>query len=399
MSKFRVVVCGMGGRGVSTTKFLLENMPQVEIAGLVDKIPERHKPVLKYLGIDVPCFTDTKKCLDTLHPNAIIVMTTDFAHIEPVVTAMQRDIHVYCEKPMAISLEGCDKIIEAAKKSKAIFYMGFNMRHNPFYSIAHEIVASGEIGDLLTINSTEFYYGGRTFFRRWNRFKKYGGGLWITKATHDFDMLNWFAAAEPVRVYAIGGLSMFKPKQGAGARCSECALASECPDYTPLETDGSIESLRIELREISKKQGYLPLDACLYQTEKDTIDHGIATINFSNGVCATHVLNVVTSPQVSRRELTIHGTKGVLLKNNYTGNVELSFRASKASRTYDTKSMSIGGHGGSDPKIYSDFIQCCKEGKTPKAGWKDGRLAVEVGLAATKSQEEGVLVDLPLERD
>ena len=91
-----------------------------------------------------------------------------------------------------------------------------NLRHAPVYETLHEMVSDGRLGKVLTIEAGEHYYGGRTFFRRWNRLRRYGGGLWVTKGCHDFDLLNWFAGGSPVRVFATSNLSHYKPVPGAG---------------------------------------------------------------------------------------------------------------------------------------------------------------------------------------
>ena len=75
---------------------------------------------------------------------------------------------------------------------------------------------AGKLGKLLTIEANEYYFGGRSYFRRWNRLREFGGGLWITKACHDFDLINWFAGGKPRRVFAMSNLSYYKPMDGAG---------------------------------------------------------------------------------------------------------------------------------------------------------------------------------------
>jgi predicted dehydrogenase len=393
----RVVIAGLGLRGTSESRFIHEHTHGMEIAGLVDVIGGRAELTRDYLEIDVPCFTDTGKALDAVKPDALMCFTTDCFHTGPVEEALKRNINVFCEKPMAVSLADCDRMIAAAKKSDAVFYMGFNMRHSPFHRTAYDIIQSGEIGDVLAINAAEYYYGGRTYFRRWNRHCKKSGGLWLTKTSHDFDLVSWLAGSDPEQVYALGSRRQFVAKPGAGKRCSECPLAGDCVDFQPLpKQPDKMEKFYAKWHELGIPHGYPPVDGCLYTDDTDTIDHGISSIKYKNGVCATVTLSVVTTPEVSRREMTIVGTKGMIQGDTEKG-LNLSFRdLSKAPRRYDLKRLADGGHGGADPMMLADFVRTIREKKSPRASWADGRRSVEIGLAATQSMKVKQAVNLPL---
>ena len=393
----RLAIAGMGLRGVSMAGSILRGDFDIEVVALVDKIPARAELARDLYGLSVPCFADAGECLDAVRPDALAVYTPDAFHEAPAVAALKRGVHVYCEKPMATTLEACDRMIAAAQASEAVFYMGHNMRMDPLFRAMHEVVSSGDIGEPLTLQTSEYYYGGRTYFRRWNRLMGVGGGLWITKSVHDFDMMCWLVGDGPASVYAIGGRKYFLPKEGAGARCRDCTLHYDCPDYQAprqllvgdSESDKQVRFWE-QWQQLGEPQGYLPNDACLYRDDIETVEAGAATVRFAAGACATHTMNVVTTPAYSGRWAVLHGTAGCVRIDPQAMKVHVSFRHDAASRTYDVRAQATGGHGGADDRALADFVQCCTRGTEPVASFTDGRRAVGLGLAAQQRMDTGL---------
>ena len=397
----RLAIAGMGLRGASMTGAILRWPVDVEIVGLVDTLPARAKLTAEHYGLGIPCFQDTGACLDATHPDALAVCTPDACHEQPAVAALERNVHVYCEKPMATTLAACDRIIAAAKVSDALFYMGHNMRMAPFFQTIHEIVAGGEIGEPLTLEANEYYYGGRTYFRRWNRLLAVGGGLWVTKSVHDFDMMCWLAGSDPVSVYAVGGRKVFLPRPGAAERCRDCALRWECDDYQPPRelivgdpTSDRDVAFWERWQQLGEAEGYLPHDACLYRGDIETLEFGVATVQFDSQACATYSMNCVTTPQVSGRWAMVLGSKGALRADPLSETIHVSYRGAKASRTYDVSALARGGHGGADERIFAHFVRACRGEAEPIADFADGRRAVRLGLAAQQSMAEGRAIAL-----
>jgi len=122
-------------------------------------------------------------------------------HEECAVLAFEHKKHVLIDKPLAISAKGCLRVVEAARRADCVLYMGFNLRHDVVVRRMKQLVAQGKIGEIFSMHAIEHYNGGRTYMARWNRLKKYSGGLWVHKGSHDFDIINWvMAPAHPVRV-------------------------------------------------------------------------------------------------------------------------------------------------------------------------------------------------------
>ncbi len=392
--KFRIAIVGCSARSTMFLAYFKRNPCDGEIVGLCDIIPERAEILKKCYGVDAEIFSDDREMIKKLRPDAIAVCTADYAHTEPVIHALEADTNVFCEKPMAVTLEDCDRMADAAQKTSAIFYLGFNLRHGPVHDTIHHLITTGHVGRVTTIEANEYYYGGKTYFRRWNRFRKFGGGLWITKACHDFDLLNWMAGAKPKTVFAVSSLSHYKPKPQAAKLCRDCPLQFECPDYYDILTpkDNPVAEALRQMRLLNEKKGQEPADLCLFNAEKDTFDNGIAVVTYENDIRTTYTVNVLTAR--STRQMRVVGTEGMIEADMENGIVELIERHTNKKYVSDLSEMMKSGHGGADDRLIQDFLYSCQTGKAPRSGWREGRLAVEVALAARESADTGKAVTL-----
>jgi predicted dehydrogenase len=390
--KLRLVIVGAGGRTTTFLSYFSQHPSEGEIVGVCDLIPEKARILTATYGVKTEIFDDMEKMVEKTKPDALIICTPDFAHVKPAILGLKNKIHVFCEKPMATTLKDCDEIIEAAKKSSAIFYLGFNLRHGPIHETVHELITSGRLGKITTIEANENYYGGKTYFRRWNRYEKFGGGLWVTKACHDFDLLNWMAGAEPQTVYATASLSHYHSKPKAAKQCRKCELQFECPDYENLfnSRSGAFEQGYLNIRLEAERHGAEPGDLCLFNSEKDTFDNGIAVVTYKNDIRTTYTVNVLSAR--STRMMRVIGTEGMCEADMGKGIIECIERHSGRSFTYDLAGMMQSGHGGADDRMIKDFLHTCHTGKKPKSSWAEGRLAVQVALAARESCKSGNIV-------
>ena len=149
---------------------------------------------------------------------AVVVTSPDYTHAEMVSRALLAGADVVVEKPLTINAEGCRTINDAIEKSGKNVVMTFNYRYSPRNSVLREVIASGRIGEVTAVHfewALDTVHGA-DYFRRWHREKDKSGGLLIHKSSHHFDLVNWWLADVPRRVYASGDLR-FYGDAGAGA--------------------------------------------------------------------------------------------------------------------------------------------------------------------------------------
>lgn len=401
MSEIGIAVIGASMRSTIIMTYVKQHPEVGYIAGVYDTIPDRGRFLLDNYGdnTDAVIYDSLEAAVNDDRVQAVFIGTPDNAHVEPAVKALQAGKHVYCEKPLAITLEDCDTIIEAAKKSGAIFYLGMNLRHSPVHEKMHEILESGELGKLLTIEANEYYYGGRTYFRRWNRLRKFGGGLWVTKACHDFDLLDWFAGDKPVKVFATANLSHYKPDPAKGTACRNCPITDTCPDFYDINNpsndddrpDVAENARKMDaLAEMTEKATGVFRDMCLYNSDKDTFDNGIAVVEYDNDVRATYTVNVVSAR--GTRQMRLMGTDGAAEGDMETGKITVWKRHTDKVCELDLSDQINSSHGGADDRILADFFHCCETGNKPRSSWAEGRKGIEVALAARDSMDSNAVV-------
>lgn len=390
---FGIGIVGASMRSTCVLDFLRKRPDTGRVIGLYDPLPERAECLVRHFALErALVYPSLEALVSDARVDILFVTSRDDAHPEAVCAALATGKHVYCEKPMAITRGGCEAIREAARHARGVFYLGMNLRHSPVYEAARRSVEQGRLGRILTMEADEHYAGGRTYFRRWNRLRRYGGGLWVTKSCHDFDMLHWMAGAAPRRVFATAALRHYGPRPEAGTHCRACAVASTCPDrYDRIP----FPSLWDELARLTEVRTGVPRDLCLFNSDKDTFDHGIAVMEFENGVRACYTLSVVTS--LNTRRLVVAGTEATLEADAAEGIVRITPRHGGSCEVLDVSAQCQGGHGGADERILTDFFECCHAGRRPRTGADEGWMSVQVGLAATQSSDTGAPVDLVVE--
>lgn len=383
-----VAVIGAGGkRAMAFGEFIAEHPADAKLVAMTDLNVDKVKCIKEYFGLEAEICNSIADVVGRNDVEAVMICTPDYAHVEAAVAALKANKHVFLEKPLATTLADCDAIITAAKNTKAICYLGFNMRHSIVYEKAYNLIREGKLGKITTIEANEWYYEGKGYFRRWNRFRKLSGGLWLTKVCHDFDLITWIAGGKPKSIYAVSSLSHYKPIPKAGPRCRDCAIRQTCPDFYDLNnpSKGDLRDLLTKLEYKMEQDGPMAPDICIFNSEKDTFDNGVALIEYDNDIRATYTINVLAAK--TTRQMRVIGTKGMVELDLLDGLVTFTQRHTGDITKYDMKKETLSSHYGADEKIFSDFFDLCRNRGIPRSGLKEGRLAVAMSLAARKSSD------------
>ncbi len=385
----KIALVGIGSRAVWCFGELLKNDPRAKIAAFCDPNRRRREAGARELGLENVAFYDSIEALIAAGEkiDAAVITTPDYTHADCAVAALNAGIPVLIDKPLATTVEGCRRIIEAAERNHSFALIGFNLRHHPVVKRMKKVIDSGVLGKIFLVENREFYDGGRTYMARWNRLYGKSGGLWIHKGSHDFDLFNYFLGfPKPVKVSAFAGINVLNPegipfelKPGVpvGPDCSHCAYAAICPD------------IRAENNEMwddraSGEDGYRK-DLCIYTSDKDTHDNGFALVEYANGVRASHMECFITS--ISDRLYTIAGDRGQLEASLTDHRVVVRPRWSKEVITYEIPAET-GCHQGADPGLVDEFLRILHGEVEGGATTAQGMLATAIGQAAEISRRE-----------
>lgn len=386
--KFKIGIIGTGGRGIGGFGKMLAKRDDAYVAAMADTNRQRREGAAKVLESDANLYASAEEMFSAEALDGVIITTPDCMHEEHALAAMAAGVHVLVDKPLATTVAGCRRVIEAAQAASRTVTVGFNLRHYGVTKKIKELIDNGDIGELMLLENREFYDGGRTYMARWNRLKEFSGGLWVHKGCHDFDIFNWFnSKGMPLRVSAFGGVNAlradkvpFTVEDGKpiGPNCSACAYLDTCADASAVGDE-------MFNAETAEEDGYLK-DLCIYTSEKDTHDNGIALIEYDNNARASHLECFVCN--FTDRLYTVVGDRGTIIASlSEPDKVVLRPRWGE-DREIEVPRLAEGGHGGSDPNLLADFIETIRTGQSLSATVWDGIRAVAVSEAAEISWRE-----------
>ncbi len=368
MKDLRIGVLGAGGRGGLARQAHKPGEGSVVVAccDLVDKILDRMKD---WYGGGVFITKSAAELLDQ-ELDAVMICTPDFLHEEHAVAALAKGIPVYLEKPMAITIEGCDRLLRTARETGTKLFVGHNMRYMNIFLKMKELIASGSIGEVRGVWCRHFIsYGGDAYFRDWHSEREKTTGLLLQKGAHDIDVMHWLTGCNSRRVSAFGNLSVY----------NHCARRDESEPGRPG----------------FRKEPWPPLKQSGFSPKMDIEDQTTVIMEMENGVLGSY-LQCHYTPD-SCRNYTVIGTEGRLenMGDSPDSPIFLWNRRTDAYRMIGDQvhygdSIATGGHGGADPMIVAEFLQYVRGAidsttATPAAA----RMSVATGVKATESLRNG----------
>lgn len=390
--KTRIAMVGTGSRGTGMwgTSVVQSYSDYVEFVGLCDINPGRVKLAKEVMGVSCPTFTDFEKMMKETKPEVLIVTTVDYTHNEFIIRGMELGSDIIVEKPLTTDEKKMQAIIDAEKRTGKKCRVTFNYRYSPHRVKMWELLRAGEIGDL---TSVDFHWyldtsHGADYFRRWHRLVEKSGSLWVHKASHHFDLLNWWIDSDPESVYALGELN-FYGKNGAfrAENCRACPYTGKCDFYFDIMKNESMKRLYVDNE---KYDGYLR-DGCVFKNDINIYDKMAATIRYKNGVQVAYSLTTY-SPYEGYR-IAFNGTKGRIdawiEESRPTSDAnfdEIVLFKNFSRRQYIQVPHGTSGHGGGDSLLKDQiFVPHTGDPYKQAAGIRDGALACLVGIAARKS--------------
>lgn len=374
MDKLRIGVIGVCGRG--TLANCWRDNPRSEVVAGADVKEENFTDFRSRMGDSVFTTLDYREMLERKDVDAVAICSPDFMHEEHAVAALQAGKHVYLEKPMAITVEGCDHIIKTQKETGNKLMVGFNLRCMPIYRVMKDVVDSGVIGEIKAAWVRHFVWSGNHwYFHDWHATKKNCTSLMLQKGSHDIDIIHWICGSYAKRVAAFGDMDFFGGDYPNDLTCPECPEAKTCYQYS-----------------------HTNLIKCAKREEVDIEDNNFLIMRLESGVKAAY-LECHFTPDDERNYVFI-GTEGRVELSETANQVWVKTRRTNdwrelANRTYDIK-RAEGTHGGADPIITDEFLKFVLDGKEPVASPIDGRMSVAAGCCGAYSMRNGGMpMDIP----
>ncbi len=330
MERVRVCLVGAGRAGLVHGRNLVR-LSEAQLVAVVDEEGAARDRACAELG--ARGFRSLEEALERAAVDAVCVATPTFAHRDAVVLAADAGKHVFCEKPLALTLTQAQEMLQATRRAGVVLQVGFMRRFDPEFRAARECVASGELGRLVFVRSIT---RGPGLPPRWAWDPAKGIGLLAEVCSHDFDTLRWLSGSEFRSVFA----------RVAVRKAREAAV--EQPGFY----DVALVTAELEDGTLGSVEGACPVDYG-YDARLEVLG--------TEGMLAVGSVGPGTYTQVTRDGRVVQHTF-----RSWRDRFQEAYRAEMW-----------------------HFLQCVREGRTPEVTGLDGLRALEAALAAVESARSG----------
>ena len=196
MTKVRLGIIGVGNMGSGhAANILAGKCPEIELTAVADRREARRQWAKDTLPEGTAIFEEGSDLIQSGLCDAVHICTPHYQHPTLAMEAFAAGLHVMCEKPAGVYTKAVREMNEAAEKSGKVFAMMFNQRTNCVYRKMHEMVHSGQLGELKRVNwiitdwyRTQIYYDSGDWRATW---EGEGGGVLLNQCPHQLDLLQW----------------------------------------------------------------------------------------------------------------------------------------------------------------------------------------------------------------
>ncbi|ESQ81372.1 Gfo/Idh/MocA family protein [Asticcacaulis sp. YBE204] len=411
--RYAIVGCGSRAR-MFQTAIWGAHKDHNQLVAVCDTNPGRLAYVAaraKSAGAPVPgvyLANDFDKMVRETKPDAVIVTTPDAYHVDYILKALEAGLDVVTEKPMTTDAAKAQKILDAVKRTGRHIRVTFNYRYAPFRSQIKELLMSGAIGDILSVDFQWLLNTshGADYFRRWHSNKAISGGLMVHKATHHFDLVNWWLSDMPVSVTAVGKRDFYTPQMarrmglsGPHERCLTCPEKAACSFHLDLAADAGLKALYLDNE---KYDGYFR-DRCVWRPDINIEDTMNVTVSYGGGATLNYSLNAFNAWE--GYNIAFNGTKGRL---EHSLNEQATTAGSGAPQSETERGVirliplrqaaqiiplrtGAGSHGGGDAVMLNDLFNPAAPADPlmRAADERGGAASILIGAAANRCFETG----------
>ncbi len=368
----RVGVVGFGRRLQHMAKVVQRNDPEVVVTAIVDPASDARRAELPDVLGSATTFSSIEQMLHSGNIDGVMVGTRCDLHTPVAVEVLASNLPLFLEKPVAIDWDQFHQLSEAFLASKSPTVVGFPLRVSPLCELAARIVRTGTLGTLAqvqAVNNVPAYSIG--YYMGWMRDETQTGGLWMQKATHDFDyLLSLLAdgelAGQPTRVIAMESKQVFRGDRPAGLHCRDCDIRHECVEspYLP----ASVRS-----RQTGREAATLQ---CAFAVDTGNHDSASALIQFESGLHLNYTQNFVTRRGAASRGATVIGHDATLSFDWYRDELLVHHHHEARVERHSYGKGDEGHHGGDD-ELGRDFAKAL-------SGRKSSRASLSIGLESAR---------------
>lgn len=323
---------------------------------------------------EVHFYDDAEEMLEKEELDGVMVGTNCNTHTHFAKMVMEKNIPLFLEKPVAVSREELEILKECDKKPHAPVVVSFPLRVTKLIQEVKRILDSGAIGKVDHIQAFNDVSYGYVYFHDWYRDESVAHGLFLQKATHDVDVLNYLTGETPVEVCAMKSKQIFKGDMPAKLRCSECEHTEDCMEST--------YNITHERNDIPRS------DYCCYAVDTGNEDSGSVMIRYESGMHAVYSQNFFARKGAARRGARLYGYKGTLEYDFVKDEIQVYDHMSSKVTSIKMNGSS-NGHGGGDFQLVKNFVNLIRRKEECSVSpLEAGITSASVCMAAKESSEQ-----------
>lgn len=342
----------------------------VKLVAVADLYEENRRLVQEAYGIaDDMCFSDYKDMFRGQKlADIALICTNDRDHLEPFRLCTQAGYHILLEKPLSPFPEEVAEIGQIGQAYDKTLMICHVLRYTPFFTKLKELIDSGSIGKIMSINHNEnmaYWFAVNNFVRgKWNS-SDTTSPLILAKCCHDMDLLIYLTGKKCLRLSSFGSLGYFNPAnapKGAGTRCTvDCQIADNCPyNVVKFNINPPANIAKFRASDYIEDEESLRQDMatsqwgrCVFACDNNVADHQVVAMEFEDHITAVFTVSAFTYDH--SRTIKIMGTQGELEGDLESGEIKIKiFGANDIESLYVEND--ILQHGGGDEGIVGAFM-------------------------------------------
>lgn len=411
MAPLTAVLCGAGGRGfASYGPYALHFPDELRFVAVAEPDPIRRTRFAEAHGI--PAERQFHSWEDLFAAGKIadtcFNMTQDQMHRPSTIAALQTGYDVLLEKPMAHRLADTVSLVQAAEQHGRVLQICHVLRYTPFFATLHRILASGRLGQIITVEHREnvaFWHMSHSFVRGNWRNEALSSPMILAKCCHDLDILIWNLPGQVERLSSVGSLMQYRADQvppGATARCTDgCPAAEQCPFdarkiyLNPANTGWPVAVITPHPEDMEARLEALrtgPYGRCVYACDNDVVDHQMVTMAMNDGTSVVLVMHGHSHEE--GRTMRYDGSRATLRgRFGDTMSIEIHDHLTGKREQIPIPEAS-SGHGGGDFGLVRGFIRAVCGDEPPLTPARESLESHLLAFAAEEARLHRNVVDM-----
>jgi len=378
-------VIGYGFRISGMVQILMNLEMGVNLVSVCDVNHEAVKETLRQQNFAVDSirfYTEADDMLNQEQLDGVIIGTRCSEHASLAVKVLKRGLPLFLEKPVATKMEDLLMLKAEYEKSTSEVIVSFPLRLSPIVETVKEIVDSDKIGRIEHVQAWNNVPYGGVYFHHWYRNEQETGGLFLQKATHDFDYLNAILGMEPVMIAAMTSKQIFKGDKAAGLRCEDCDENETCTESP------------FQMKHFQAESPYG--EWCSFAEDTGNEDSGSAIIRYKSGMHVSYSQNFFVRKGAGSRGARLMGYKGTIEFDWFTDEIKVFMHHTPRVESYrlDTTQLS---HGGGDARLMTNFVRVMQKKEKSISPLDAGLLSALMCLKAKESAKQDVFLPIDWE--